>query len=206
MTSKKFLPHDLLFLRPETSLPAEAPEWVRILVKESLPCVVRRDRFSPEKIPVGFRGETRSKRYGTYIAEQDVLTILSPEGANELLKTTYLKAPQLDYLQKLASFIREDAELKDTLAWGVTGSFGFSLAVGKRYFRENSDIDLILRANSEEQLKSFYKLEKWLFSSDFQIDVQIQTDRGGFSYKEWLKSEKVLLKTDTGPCITDNPW
>jgi hypothetical protein len=48
--------------------------------------------------------------------------------------------------------------------------------------------------------------QAWILTPKFQLDIQIQTSKGGFSYKEWLKSKKVLLKTNTGPLLTDNPW
>lgn len=206
MNLKAFLPHDLLFLRPQTLLPDEAPVWAQDSIKEGLPCVVRRDSFSLEKIPVGFRGMKRSQRYGSFISSQDVLKKFSPEDAVELLLTTELKSPQLDYLKDFSEFIQTNENLKNSVRWGISGSFGFSLAVGKQYFRDTSDIDLVVRANNEEEMNCLASLKSWILTPKFQLDIQIQTSKGGFSYKEWLRTKKVLLKTNTGPLLTDNPW
>lgn len=206
MNLKAFLPHDLLFLRPQTLLPDEAPAWAQDSIKEGLPCVVRRDTFSLEKIPVGFRGTKRSQRYGNFISSQDVLKKFSPEDAVELLLTTELKSPQLDYLKDFSEFIQTNENLKNSVRWGISGSFGFSLAVGKQYFRDTSDIDLVVRANNEEEMNCLASLKFWILTPKFQLDIQIQTSKGGFSYKEWLRTKKVLLKTNTGPLLTDNPW
>lgn len=206
MNLKAFLPHDLLFLRPQTLLPDEAPAWAQDSIKEGLPCVVRRDSFSLEKIPVGFRGTKRSQRYGSFISSQDVLKKFSPEDAVELLLTTELKSPQLDYLKDFSEFIQTNENLKNSVRWGISGSFGFSLAVGKQYFRDTSDIDLVVRANNKEELNCLASLKSWILTPKFQLDIQIQTFKGGFSYKEWLRTKKVLLKTNTGPLLTDNPW
>ncbi len=206
MNLKAFLPHDLLFLRPQTLLPDEAPAWAQDSIKEGLPCVVRRDTFSLEKIPVGFRGTKRSQRYGSFISSQDVLKKFSPEDAVELLLTTELKSPQLDYLKDFSEFIQTNENLKNSVRWGISGSFGFSLAVGKQYFRDTSDIDLVVRANNEEEMNCLASLKFWILTPKFQLDIQIQTSKGGFSYKEWLRTKKVLLKTNTGPLLTDNPW
>lgn len=206
MNLKAFLPHDLLFLRPQTLLPDEAPAWAQDSIKEGLPCVVRRDSFSLEKIPVGFRGMKRSQRYGSFISSQDVLKKFSPEDAVELLLTTELKSPQLDYLKDFSEFIQTNETLKNSVSWGISGSFGFSLAVGKQYFRDTSDIDLVVRANNEEEMNCLASLKSWILTPKFQLDIQIQTSKGGFSYKEWLRTKKVLLKTNTGPLLTDNPW
>ncbi len=206
MNPKAFLPHDLLFLRPQTLLPDEAPAWAQDSIKEGLPCVVRRDSFSLEKIPVGFRGTKRSQRYGSFISSQDVLKKFSPEDAVELLLTTELKSPQLDYLKDFSEFIQTNENLKNSVRWGISGSFGFSLAVGKQYFRDTSDIDLVVRTNNEEEMNCLASLKSWILTPKFQLDIQIQTSKGGFSYKEWLRTKKVLLKTNTGPLLTDNPW
>lgn len=206
MNLKAFLPHDLLFLSPQTLLQDEAPAWAQDSIKEGLPCVVRRDSFSLEKIPVGFRGTKRSQRYGSFISSQDVLKKFSPEDAVELLLTTELKSPQLDYLKDFSEFIQTNENLKNSVIWGISGSFGFSLAVRKQYFRDTSDIDLIVRAKNEEELNCLASLNSWILTPKFQLDIQIQTSKGGFSYKEWLRTKKVLLKTNTGPLLTDNPW
>nr|WP_303045691.1 malonate decarboxylase holo-ACP synthase [Turicimonas muris] len=198
MNLKAFLPHDLLFLRPQILLPNEAPAWAQNSIKEGLPCVVRRDAVSLEKIPVGFRGTMRSQRYS--------LRKLSPEDTAVFLQSTSLKSPQLDYLKDFSEFIQANEKLKNSVKWGISGSFGFSLAVGRKYFRDTSDIDLVIRANNEEELNHLASLKSWILNPKFQLDIQIQTSKGGFSYKEWLRTKKVLLKTNTGPLLTDNPW
>ena len=38
------------------------------------------------------------------------------------------------------------------------------------------------------------------------IDVQISTPSGGFALREWLLRDAVLLKTNSGPVLTDKPW
>jgi phosphoribosyl-dephospho-CoA transferase len=37
--------------------------------------------------------------------------------------------------------------------------------------------------------------------------MQIDTGHGGFAFAEWRRNAgRVLLKTDAGPFMTDDPW
>lgn len=51
------------------------------------------------------------------------------------------------------------------------------------------------------------ELGAMLGTSPVPLDVQIATPVGAFALREWLRTRgRVLLKTDTGPILCNDPW
>jgi len=206
--ARPLLPHDLLWIADAAAITAAEPlpawassEWLR-----RAPVVIRRENAGPGRLPVGLRGTTRSERFPAYLAPTAVRRRLGPEdlaarrvwrdqagfGEHAALAALAALAPMLD---------------ATGLVWGPTGSVGFALASGLPVLRPDSDLDLVLRAPDplgSEQRKIVARLGARVTC---RLDVQIDTGRGAFAFAEWIAGHRrVLLKTDSGPLLTDDPW
>lgn len=166
---------------------------------ESFIAVVRRD-FSPEgKVPVGLRGSNRAERFGLFIDSEFVLERTRPEELTKRLHAFSIRDRHITFLRGLA-------EHSFPFQWGITGSIAYSLLTEEKHWRETSDIDLRIYLPQKVPRDFFDDWLQTLNRSPVRIDTQIETPLGGFALKEWLKADKVLLKTDRGPFITNNPW
>ncbi len=202
-------PHDLLFFHA-AGLRFAPPAWATPDRLALAPAVVRRDRDA-NWIPVGLRGVTRSERHLAWLSPQAIVRCVTPEA---------LAAAVLD--GELAGSIKEFAALQalaqwaplllDTgLAWGPTGGVGFALATGLPVLRESSDLDLIVRAPLPLTVQQDALLQRLCAAEHCRVDLQIDTGQGGFAFAEWLRERGkaapgILLKTDAGPLLTDDPW
>jgi len=93
------------------------------------------------------------------------------------------------------------------LAWGVTGSVGFALASGFDVLRFDSDLDLIARAPSVVDVDALRFVAALLRDLEARVDVQVETSVGAFALQEWMRTGgPVLLKTNCGPVLVDDPW
>jgi len=204
-----YRPHDLLWLADADALTVDGPypAWATPPWLAVAPVVVRRATLTDaSRIPVGLRGATRSERCAAEVPARQVLRSRTPEdvaaawlrrGAQGAFTT-----PCLQTLQTLAP--RLDAL---PLAWGVTGSIGFTLASGFDVLRYDSDLDLLVRAPSPADAAVLHRFAKLLGGHAARIDVQVETPRGAFALQEWLRTGgPVLLKTALGPALRDDPW
>lgn len=202
-------PHDLLWIAdsaglfPDCSLPFWAtPDWLACA-----PAVMRRERVdNPDCIPVGLRGQTRSQRHKTYLSLQAIAKCVSPElivAAQAWTGPYQLGAfPAIEALASLAPSLAATG-----LLWGPTGSVGFALASGLPVLRLESDLDLVVRAFQPLTTDQKALLLALQSASKCRIDLQIDTGHGAFSLSEWANGRRrVLLKTDLGPFLTDDPW
>ena len=160
----------------------------------------------PGCIPVGLRGHTRSQRHKAYLSRQAAGKCVSPELL--AVSQAWLAPHRLGALPALAAL----ASLAPTLAamglpWGPTGSVGFALASGLPVLRPDSDLDLLVRAFEPLTAAQTQLLHALRASAPCRIDLQIDTGHGAFSLSEWSRGHRrVLLKTDLGPLLTDDPW
>ena len=132
----------------------------------------------------------------------DVLRVLRPE---DLASSSILEnSPLRDWpaVQAALKILLRPAPAK----WGITGSCGFSLAWGCSVMRASSDLDLVVNASlplDKDEMRDWLQSFRNLLVG---IDVQISTPSGGFALREWLLRDAVLLKTNSGPVLTDKPW
>ena len=204
-----YLPHDLLWLEDATSLifsgsppPWATPEWLVVA-----PVVVRRATLADTaQVPVGLRGATRSARCAAQVASAQVMRVATPEMvARRATSSDQVRESALPCLQTLARLAPGLDALP--LAWGVTGSAGFSLASGFDVLRPDSDLDLIVRAPLAGDADVLRALAGLLRESETRVDVQVETPFGAFALQEWIRTGgAVLLKTNRGPLLTDDPW
>jgi phosphoribosyl-dephospho-CoA transferase len=204
-----YRPHDLLWLADPTALrmagarPAWAtPQWLAVT-----PVVVRRAASGePGQLPVGLRGATRSERCAAQVPAAQVLRVRTPEEvvAGWLRRGSHLER-QLPCLQTLAALAPALNALP--IAWGVTGSVGFTLASGFDVLRQDSDLDLLVRAPSPANAAMLHRIAALTNGNAARVDVQVETSTGAFALQEWLRTGgPVLLKTAHGPALCDDPW
>ena len=202
-------PHDLLWLEDAASLvfsglpPTWAtPEWLAVA-----PVVVRRATLADtSQVPVGLRGATRSERCAAQVPHARVMRVVTPElVARRATSSNLMREPALPCLQTLARLGPALDAL--SLAWGVTGSVGFSLASGFDVLRADSDLDLLVRAPWASDAEALRAIAGLLLGCQACVDVQVETPFGAFALQEWMRTGgPVLLKTNRGPVLTDNAW
>ncbi len=191
----------------EGSLHSEAPipDWATPQWLRQAPLVVRRDSDRDGCIPVGIRGLTRSQRHRAWLRPDAVQRRVSPEDLTRPEAWHVSRGLEaFPALQALAA-LRPMLE-RSGLPWGPIGGVGFALASGLPVLRADSDLDLLLRASQLRQLDGIARLLANAGNLGCRIDVQVDTGSGGFALAEWLRGGQVLLKTDVGPGLTDDPW
>lgn len=205
------LPHDLIRVNGVQALQSAAPlpGWVGEVWHPGLPLVVRRDYSADGLIPAGIRGNTRAERVAVWVDPAAVIETVMPEML--VADTGKLAAsPFADTLPVQA--LLELANRSIPWSWGVTGSCGYALATGKAVMHADSDLDILVRCPELAKPADFDELADIMASLPCRTDVQIETPAGAFALKEWLRQSRnnprgrVLLKTDFGPVLTDNPW
>src|SRR5882672_1457540 len=145
-----YRPHDLLWLADQASLlTSEAPPaWATPAWLAIAPVVVRRATpATAGHVPVGLRGMARHERCAAQVPASQVLRSQAPEAVLDAwLQRGAPCQRRLPCLQTLLALVPELNSLP--LAWGVSGSVGFTLASGIDVLREASDLDLLVRAPS----------------------------------------------------------
>jgi phosphoribosyl-dephospho-CoA transferase len=183
------------------------PAWATSAWLEGAPVVVR--RASPPDVslvPVGLRGIARHERCAAQAPATQVLRSWTPEAA---LRSWQLDGPSRRRDRACLQTLDALTSAWDALplAWGVTGSVGFTLASGIDVLREDSDLDLLVRAPSAADATVLRDLASTLQAHSARIDVQVETPLGAFALLEWLRTGgPVLLKTDRGPVFSDDAW
>lgn len=69
-----------------------------------------------------------------------------------------------------------------------------------------SDLDLLIRCPQPQSRQVFAIWQEWITRMSCRTDTQIETPAGAFSLAEWLRYERVLLKTNHGPVLVRDPW
>lgn len=209
-------PHDLLWIKDAKALTTVTPlpPWASADRLLRAPVVVRREKVDdPRWVPVGLRGKTRSERFAAYLDRNAVARCIRPE-----MMVDHAPAYIEEQRSRLRAFeaLAVLAPLLDAtgLTWGPTGGVGFQLASRLPVVREDSDLDILLRSCAPLSTAQMLGLRMICSSPICRIDIQIDTGNGAFSFAEWAKvnaqwangNGRVLLKTDTGPVLTTDPW
>lgn len=195
-------PHDLLWGLPACALPVCAPSWAVEAMTAGQPVVVRRAVVAAGRTAVGIRGRSREQRYATQMHVADIQRRVVPE---QLISRQPSNSVDRLAWKALAQIRPAMDDLG--LAWGVSGSAGFELASGCAALHADSDLDLIVRTPARFDRSDAAQLLARLDGAACRIDVQLQLPAGGIALREWAgTAQKVLLKTDHGPRLTDDPW
>ncbi|MET3105631.1 phosphoribosyl-dephospho-CoA transferase [Oxalobacteraceae bacterium GrIS 2.11] len=198
--------HDLLWPSAQACLRSASgvlPEWLNC----DWPAVMRRAPVEGAWLPVGLRGPSRSLRHAAFLHSDAVARCTTPES----LINAWQQHPALLDFASVATLKVISAILLDLdLPWGPTGSTGFALATGYPVLRSDSDLDLLVRAAlplTAQQIALLGFAQSKADALQCRLDIQVDTAFGGFALNEWLRAPRqVLLKTDAGPMLTDDPW
>lgn len=201
-----FSAHDLLWVDKITLEGNESPNWYASH-NQSLPVVVRR-ASRQTLIPVGVRGKTRSERLAAWACKSSVIKSVTPR---ELVQSEHARAYwQSSELLSFQTLTDVDAICHAYgIEWGVTGSLGYELATGMPCAHQDSDIDMTIYLSEPVPMRTLTALNHQLDALPSKIDTQIETPLGAIALREWvlgLGESNVLIKTDDGPLLTDNPW
>ena len=201
-------PHDLIWLRDPAAFIAagDVPDWADADWLAQAPLVVRRDRDASGRIPVGIRGRQRAQRHATWIKAGQCATLVSPfDIAREGFWRLHPRRDEIPALHALDPIARQLAALPHR--WGVTGAVGFTLASGIDVLHAGSDIDLVLQSPEPLSPQTLAALQALVDTDTVRLDIQISTPHGAFALRERLRTQgRVLLKTDAGPVLCDDPW
>lgn len=195
-----FQPHDLLWGITTKLLPDSAPQWVIDTISEQKPVVVRRAVSACNMVAVGIRGIQRSQRFAIEVPINVITKYIRPEC---LIEQDLSLFPHLQLkLQQVYNVMQSF-----NMTWGYTGSVGFELATGLRTVTENSDIDLLIRADEPVSKSLAQAILLRLDHLNMNLDVQLQTPQGGVALREWAgKKGSVLLKRNDAAVLVENPW
>jgi phosphoribosyl-dephospho-CoA transferase len=202
-------PHNRLWTREPEDVrsTADVPAWATREWLSIAPVVARREEISEHgEVPVGLRGRTRSERFAAYVPRERIYRRVMPEALSQAHAwrghTELANLPCLPVLAEIAPELDRRG-----LTWGIIGSVGFALASGVSTLRQDSDLDLLLRAAQPLSRDDAGALFCLLQTADARIDMQVDTGRGGFALAEWAgKADRVLMKTDRGPLLVADPW
>lgn len=179
------------------------PEWLDVAWLEQAPLVVRREDAGG-RIPVGARGKQRNQRCKGYVAPVAVARCVTPEMLARQVRPE-LAQSELAPLRVLATLAQRLDAIQ--LAWGPAGGVGFFLASGLPVLRPDSDLDLLVRAPEPLETAAVCALASMQAGRECRVDIQVDTGRGGFALSEYARGRgRVLLKTDSGPVLLDDPW
>ena len=199
-TSSCFQAHDLLWGMSAEMLNENAPTWVKDVLAQGHPVVVRRALAPDHLIAVGIRGGEKHQRFASFMPVSAVKKQRKPE------QLIACNLPRLLLLNEKLASIRS-VLTHFGLTWGFTGSVGFELATGVAVVTAQSDIDVLMRTPQYLNTSVAQMLLKHLQQHELKIDVQLQTLQGGVALKDWANSTgKVLLKRNDGAVLVKNPW
>lgn len=194
-------PHDLVWVNDPQAIviESELPEWLNQIDYHQLPMVVRREQLPRQFVPVGIRGRQRAERLAVKIKLRNIIQVVTPESLINHVAIGQLPSHFRDSLQALRDYL-------SGWQWGITGSCGYQIASGITSLSTKSDLDLLIRCPIYTDYKQLVAINQFAQHQPCRIDIQIQTPYGGFVLNEWIREQRVLLRTATGPILTHNPW
>jgi phosphoribosyl-dephospho-CoA transferase len=201
--------HDLLEIDAERFLQAQSsvPGWVVASLRETPFVVVRRGPISTEQgIAVGVRGVQRNERWAGACRPDLVRGILTPPmllsrpippiriGAIPALRTLTLLADRWKALD---------------FPWGPGGSVGFELATGHPVASPQSDLDVVIYADSQMTHDEARALRESSQGLPAAVDIRVETPTCGFSLTEFATAAPmapILLRFPYGTALGPDPW
>jgi phosphoribosyl-dephospho-CoA transferase len=227
--------HDLLEIDAERFLRAQmaaVPGWVAESLRAAPFVVVRRGTISPESgVAIGARGTRRNERWAGLCQPSVVRTIVTPQallrrvvpawqvapGGQGVLAcrsreipasdlTPSARAAALPALRSLPLLAERWSELK--LAWGPGGSVGFELATGRHVASAQSDLDVVIYAQTPIEIAEAHALVECTQGLPAAVDIRVETPICGFSLTEYANRAPapILLRFASGTALGSDPW
>ena len=216
----------------------EAPGWVAESLREAPFVVVRRGLVSTEQgISIGVRGTRRSERWAG-VCYPDIVraTVTPPEllrrvvsagqfaplsqrghardvmpaesgatpSANDL--TPSARSAAIPALRSLPLLAERWSELKSD--WGPGGSVGFELATGCHVVSPQSDLDVVIYAQTPLGTAEARVLLDCAQGLPAAVDIRVETPICGFSLTEYANrgAAPILLRFASGTAFGSDPW
>lgn len=201
-------PHDLIKIKDYKNLNIDFSSYPFALdaLKKSPFVVVRRTPILDGLVPIGIRGTERSQRLAAFLPFSDIDNIFKPTYIveNKLwLENSHIK--NTDIYSSIETIYKIFEQY--TLEWGICGSAGFELITKIPTVTENSDLDIIIKIETADDLfsaASAKELCKKLFDIKIKTDVQIETPKGSIALAEYAsQTNPILIRTLNGPRLTD---
>jgi phosphoribosyl-dephospho-CoA transferase len=180
------------------------PEWAEESLRQTPFVVVRRGAAMDEQIPIGVRGAERNQRWPTFCHLKLIKSILTPPQLLERLPTARLNGvPALRSLDLLKKRWMDLDHL-----WGPGGSVGFELATGKEVVNPESDLDIVIYAETPLTVEEAKSL--WTRAMDLPavVDIRVEAPACGFSLGEFVSQSPgaILLRSPSGFMFARDPW
>jgi phosphoribosyl-dephospho-CoA transferase len=177
------------------------PASVRQELEETNFVVVRRGLITESWVPIGIRGRGRSQRWAAWYPRYAIQEIVKP----------------MDLLPKVNTANDQPRSALRTLMkgwkwlshpWGPAGSLGFEVATGKQTTTTQSDLDVVIYADTPLSRRDAQRLLASADDLEVRLDIRIETPTCGFSLTEYATSpnKTILLRTVTGPVLGTDPW
>jgi phosphoribosyl-dephospho-CoA transferase len=208
--------HDLLEIDAERFLQAQspsAPGWVTASLLETPFVVVRRGPVSTQQgIAVGVRGAQRNERWAGICHPHLVKRILTPPILLSQFVTASTSTPPtrtdaIPAIHTLARLANRWNAL--TSPWGPGGSVGFELATGNPIATPQSDLDIVIYAQSRMTSDEARVLHESAQGLPAAVDIRVETPTCGFSLTEYARAEPpapILLRFPYGTVLGRDPW
>jgi len=197
-------PHDLIKIKNYGNLNIDfsTHAWALEALKKSPFVVVRRALILDKLIPIGIRGNLRSQRLAAFLPFSDIDNIFKPTYIVEKklwLQNSHIKNTNIFSSIEIISKIFEEYNLK----WGICGSTGFELVTKMPTITENSDLDIMIKIETADELFSAAlakELCEKLFNINVRTDIQIETSKGAIALTEYAnETNPILIRTISGP-------
>jgi triphosphoribosyl-dephospho-CoA synthase len=185
-------PHDLVRLTSSAvaRITDDAPAWTAVSLRRAPWAAVRRAHVD-RGVPIGVRGSGREERFACVVNDDEIEELVTPEMLAE-------HAPSRNHgaFDALQAVLR--AARARSLQVGPIGAAGFELATGVNALHEDSDLDVVVRAQPmDAQLHAFARTVADL---PVRIDVEVAfADGYGVALVEAVRGGELLVKTPGGP-------
>jgi phosphoribosyl-dephospho-CoA transferase len=202
-----FRTHDLLEIDADELISGHGsgPKWVEEALRKSPFVVVRRGLVTEQEIPVGARGPERNQRWATCCHPKVVKSIFTPP---QLLGRT-VAISRVNVIPALRALnILKDRWRNLGRPWGPGGSVGFELATGNLVAKEQSDLDIVIYADSRMTVDEAKYLYAHTLELPTVVDIRVETRVCGFSLMEYARAgfTGILLRTPDGHVLGNDPW
>jgi phosphoribosyl-dephospho-CoA transferase len=188
--------HDLLEIKNVEKIIEEvaSPKEREALSEEifNIPAIVRRqDGTIQKKLQVGFSFPFKVDgirfRIACSVDKAEITGSISPYQVTQIYNNSSFNLNILDNIIKSA--------MESEVEVGIFGSAALEIVTGYSYLDSNSDLDILVKSNSVENLKYFYsKVKKIEKNTGKLIDIEMEIQNGfSIKLKEFLSDTVTII-------------